>query len=140
MAQWATLEVAAHLTEEFDEKNIQSNKNLLLRGKEASGEPNIDEVYIDEEFQKLKTAERIYSHALTLTGIKVMTQSADAEAAMSDSKYTTGYYFVSQAMVELIQKTKDVSQAITFLVKNPPPKLNDLRNPATYIKSLVQKL
>ena len=73
MAQWATLEVAAHLTEEFDEKNIQSNKNLLLRGKEASGEPNIDEVYIDEEFQKLKTAERIYSHALTLTGIKVMT-------------------------------------------------------------------
>ncbi len=131
MAQWAAIEAASLLGGKFDPKDLNSTRNLLLRGKETPDAVQIDEQFIDEEFQKLEEAKELYTQALQLTGIKVMTEGAKAEAVIQDVKYITGYYFVYLAALKLKREGVSTSDIITNLVKNPPSKINELRNPTT---------
>lgn len=136
MAQWAALETASHLPEDFDLDDLTSMKNQLLQGQDTGDQIEIDENFINREFYKLEEAKKVYGYALSLSGVKAMTEGAKAEIVMSDSLYITGFYFTYLATAELLRLGINIGDVINTLVKNPPSKIVELRNPVNYVCNL----
>lgn len=132
IAQWAAIEVASRLQ---NTKRLNPLRNLMLTGRKSSEVVHVDEKFMEGEFQKLEESKDLYHEALQLSGTKVMTKGAKAEAVIGDAVYHTGYYFVYHAMIGLEQQGLGFAEAITMLVKNPPTKISELRNPVNYPKA-----
>jgi hypothetical protein len=123
MAQWAAVETASQMPEEFDSGEVGKMRNLMLSGK--------------EELSKIKKGIEYYQKAVASTNkFSILAFATRAEMVSKDSQYKVGYRFVSGSVDTLRNKGLPLGQAINFLVMNPPQTLAELADITVFFKGV----
>lgn len=128
VAEYGSIRTGLRMDVDEQRKKATSRHNLLMCSDPKAENLRINRKGIERTFDILQN---ILNENTKLVNIDIIRRQGMTYVL------STGYYFVFLAVRELRQNELETGASLTLLIKNPPTKLEQLRNPVSYAQSLL---
>lgn len=136
IAVWASIKIAQKIGSDKEKEEARDIHEIYTtRGRVITGKTLAEEGIRAVE-NSLITLNRLFTSE---PGFKTPIVFNKTMSRLHHVIYYVGYNFVNQAMQAMVNKGKSVADALDILIKNPPQRTSELRNPRKYVFDRLRK-